>query len=40
MRSEAVMIAQEGVQRPANDEQTEKEQALVQSYIEGANGTS
>ncbi|KAF2742023.1 P-loop containing nucleoside triphosphate hydrolase protein [Sporormia fimetaria CBS 119925] len=37
MRSEAVMIAQEGDQRPANDEQTEIEQALVRLYVEGAN---
>ena len=36
IRSEAVMIVQEGNQRPANDEETEKERALVRLYVEGA----
>ena len=40
MRSEAVMIVQEGEQRPADNEQTQKEQALVRLYVEGTDGIS
>lgn len=40
MRSEAVMIVQEGEQRAAEDKQAEVEQQLVRAYVEGIDETA
>lgn len=40
LRSEAVMIVQEGQQRAAEDKQGEVEQQLVGAYVEGKGGTA
>ncbi|CAN9275191.1 unnamed protein product, partial [Alternaria alternata] len=40
LRSEAVMIVQEGEQRAAEDKQAEVEQQLVRAYVEGINETA
>ena len=39
LRSEAVMIVQEGDQRAADEKQAEAEQALVRGYMEEEGGT-
>ncbi|KAI8930521.1 hypothetical protein NX059_012133 [Plenodomus lindquistii] len=38
LRSEAVMVVQEGQQRAAEDKQGEVEQQLIQAYVEGIDG--
>ncbi|CAN9448941.1 unnamed protein product [Alternaria alternata] len=40
LRSEAVMIVQEGEQRAAENKQAEVEQQLVRAYVEGINETA
>jgi superfamily II DNA helicase RecQ len=40
LRSEAVMIVQEGQQRAAEDKQAEVEQQLVRAYVEGTDETA
>jgi RecQ family ATP-dependent DNA helicase len=40
LRSEAVMMVQEGQQRPAEDKQEEVEQRLVGAYVEGVDGAA
>ena len=40
MRSEAVMIVQEGQQQAAEDKQAEVEQQLVRAYVEGTDKTA
>jgi superfamily II DNA helicase RecQ len=40
LRSEAVIIVQEGEQRAAEDKQAEVEQQLVRAYVEGIDETA
>jgi superfamily II DNA helicase RecQ len=40
LRSEAIMIVQEGGQRAAEDRQAEVEQHLVRAYVESMDGTA